>query len=248
MNPASNGGARDAHQAWYAALGRAGSKPPVDPLTEEDAWEEFLGAPSEPVEEKDPEPSLNDGETAVLLNMAQRGSKRALSVLLERYHPRILRMVRRKLGRSLRSRLDSGDIAQDVVAEALRSLGEFKPRNDRSFHPWLRAIVENRIRNLSRSQVRSPMDAVDSTLLAGIKDEHEEEEVHDEEEKRRFLAEGIESLGGDQTKVLQLRYQEGLSYREIAQRMERSEAAVSMLLSRARLRLASLLRSRREGA
>ncbi|MEM7306408.1 MAG: RNA polymerase sigma factor [Planctomycetota bacterium] len=228
-------------QAWYAAMRDCGLEPDVEPLTEKEAWAEFLASPAVGTPTPRDEDPLLEEHTALLVREAQDGNRHALSLLMERYHPRVLDMVRRRLGQSLRQRLDSGDVAQDVLAESIRSLVRFRQSKEDSFRPWLRALVENRIRNLSRGQV--PSSDVDTTELE-LRASSEEEgtaawrEKREWEEKRQRLDRVIETLGGLQGEVVRLRYRDGLSYREIGAKLGRSEAAVSMLLSRARASIA----------
>ena len=56
--------------------------------------------------------------------------------------------VRFRLGRELRTKIQSWDVLQEVMLECLRSLESFEPRSPASFLRWLDKIVENRIRNL----------------------------------------------------------------------------------------------------
>ena len=233
-----------ADRIWYLAFAGSGHAPDLEPLDEQEARAEFRAAPAAPADVEQLAEGFTDQQTVHLLSLAQGGSRRALSALMERYHPRVLQMVRRKLGRSLRNRMDSGDVVQDVLAETLRSLKGFKPRDEQSFQPWLRAMVENRIRNLSRNQ--RPARSVDTSTLRTVESPDEDAALADWEEKRRRLDAVIEGLEGVQGEVVRLRYRDGLSYREIADRMGRSEAAVSMLLSRARVTIARALTSARE--
>ena len=233
-----------AHRTWYRFLSGLAVQPDLEQLSDSEVREEHRHAPTVPPDEAPPE-ALAEHGTAALLRLAQGGSPGALSALMERYHPRILEMVRRRLGRSLRSGQDSTDVAQDVVAESLRSLEGFRPRDERSFAPWLGAIVENRIRNLSRLQRRRPARSLDAPALEALESPRREDSGS-WEQRRSELDGAIENLRSDHREVVRLRYREGLSYRQIGKRMGRSEAAVSMLLSRARVAIARALTGERE--
>ena len=55
-----------------------------------------------------------DDEFGLLLEQAQSGSQDAMCQLIERYAPYIVRVVRRKLSRAIRSKFDSLDFVQAV--------------------------------------------------------------------------------------------------------------------------------------
>src|SRR5262245_20846215 len=83
--------------------------------------------------------------TEELLRRAKNGDETARNHLFERYQPRILRIVRMMLGSQLRRRVDSGDIAQGAMLEAVRRLDGFEPRGPGSLLAWFRTIVRSAI-------------------------------------------------------------------------------------------------------
>jgi RNA polymerase sigma-70 factor (ECF subfamily) len=78
---------------------------------------------------------------------AQQGDRAALERLLERYQERVRGIVRVRLGAQLRAQLESGDVLQQVLLDAFRSLDRFEPRDEAAFLAWLATIAENRIRD-----------------------------------------------------------------------------------------------------
>ena len=81
-----------------------------------------------------------------LVRRAKAGDARALDRLYERYYDRVRRIVRVRLGRGLRSHVDSGDILQNTFVESIKGLERFELREDASLIHWLGRIAENQIR------------------------------------------------------------------------------------------------------
>jgi RNA polymerase sigma-70 factor (ECF subfamily) len=65
---------------------------------------------------------------------------------LARYRPRLLRIVRVKLGESMRPRLDEEDIVQEVLLIAAERIAEFELRSHAGLLQWLTRIAENVLR------------------------------------------------------------------------------------------------------
>ena len=183
-------------------------------------------------------PAFADGE---LVARILRGDQRAFEVLVQRYSPLVLRVVRGVLARSA----DVEDIAQEVFLRAYRSLGQIEAGS--RLAPWLVRIAVNlcydHLRRLRRRGERSfselgPQEArVVDTLL------HDEAALHAVD--RLFLREVAEKLVGQlapqDRAVLLLKEREGMDTREVARVLGCSETAVRLRLFRARRALRKLL-------
>ncbi len=93
------------------------------------------------------EPPPDFTQTIDLVQRAQGGDREAVQQLFSRYYERVRRIVRLRLGRALRTKLDSNDILQEVFVEALKGLGRFQMVNKGSFINWLARMAEHRIRD-----------------------------------------------------------------------------------------------------
>ncbi len=183
-------------------------------------------------------PAFADGE---LVARILQGDQRAFEVLVQRYSPLVLRVVRGVLARSA----DVEDIAQEVFLRAYRSLGQIEAGS--RLAPWLVRIAVNlcydHLRRLRRRGERSfselgPQEAgVVDTLL------HDEAALHAVD--RLFLREVAEKLVGQlapqDRAVLLLKEREGMDTREVARVLGCSETAVRLRLFRARRALRKLL-------
>lgn len=67
-------------------------------------------------------------KTRHLVVLAKDGDESALNKLWAVYGPRVLWLVRLRMGKELRSKLESMDLVQDVLVSALKDLGNFTYR------------------------------------------------------------------------------------------------------------------------
>ncbi len=80
-----------------------------------------------------------------LVHLIQGGDRGACDELFERYRPRLLRIVRVRLGEQLRRHLDEEDVVQEVLLVATRKIAEFELRSHAGILQWLARIAENQI-------------------------------------------------------------------------------------------------------
>ena len=186
-------------------------------------------------------------KTRHLVVLAKDGDESALNKLWAVYGPRVLWLVRLRMGKELRSKLESMDLVQDVLVCALKDLGNFTYKNEGDLVRWLSRIADNRLRdNLDRlhadkrdirKEVRlngyrptvedsfvAALDAVDTTTPSAIMSKREELDK---------LAKAIDALKPEYGEVIVLTKIEGLSHKEIADRLGKSSDAVRKLASRA---------------
>ena len=184
---------------------------------------------------------VNAESSVELLVRAQSGDGSALNDLLARYLPRLTRWASGRLPAGMRTMLDTNDLVQDAVINALRNLDTLEIRSEGALQAYLRRAVHNRIIDLYRRAGRRPMrqempeDAPSqrtSPLEAAIG--AEAIEVYE-----RALATLSES---DQQAII-LRVELGFEYAEIAAQLGKSNAdAARMAVSRAIARLADAMR------
>ena len=85
-----------------------------------------------------------------LLREFQAGSQDSLGRLLQRYHHRILRVVRVEIGALLATRVDPEDVVQDVFVAAIQGLCSFEPRSHASLINWFSKVAVNRLKREAR--------------------------------------------------------------------------------------------------
>ena len=187
-----------------------------------------------------PQPNLQPGETGSLVTRARSGDSEALAFLLDRYQSRVLRLVRRRIGPGVRRQVESGDVVQEVMAETIRSIQDFTPRDERSFFRWLSCVVENRIRNIARRGTRKPLELGRDNVIQNAESPTQGLSVDRNEEaqyRENLIALAMDQLNEDHQRILRLRNYAELSFGEIADQMERSEEAAWALHKRAKAAL-----------
>jgi RNA polymerase sigma-70 factor (ECF subfamily) len=186
-------------------------------------------------------------KTRQLVALAKEGDETALNQLCKVYGERVRWIVRLRMGEELRSKLESMDMVQDVLLSALKDLRDFRYQDEGDFLRWLSRIAENRLRdNVDklhadkrdiRKEVRfdnygprtegrsfgerGPVDATTPSVIMSRKEELDE------------LARAIEELKPEYKEVIILTKIEGLSYKEISNRLGKSDEAVRKLFTRA---------------
>jgi len=85
-------------------------------------------------------------KTQELVALAKAGDESALSRLYRAYAERVRWMVRLRMGRQLRSKLESMDLVQEVLIRALSGLEDFTYKDEGDFVRWLSKIAENELK------------------------------------------------------------------------------------------------------
>ncbi|MFT3708653.1 MAG: RNA polymerase sigma factor [Archangium sp.] len=138
--------------------------------------------------------------------------------------PALFRLALRLTGR----RAEAEDVVQDAFVKALSELRAGRFRGQSSLSTWLYRITVNVAFDRARSSTRR---VVEPAL------EEPRSESPDDSIELRELREALAALPEDQRLALVLKELQGLTAREIAQTMERTEGAVEQLLVRARAEL-----------
>jgi RNA polymerase sigma-70 factor (ECF subfamily) len=155
------------------------------------------------------------------------------------------------MGGEIRSKLDSMDVVQDAFVLALRDLEDFSYRDEGDFLRWLSTIVENRIRDnmkklhADKRNIRKevplrnhlPTTKRSSAGAAGPIATTTPSVILSRREDLDKLDKAIDKLRPEYREVIILKKIEGLSYREIGNRLGKSTDAVGMLVSRAMISL-----------
>jgi RNA polymerase sigma-70 factor (ECF subfamily) len=181
-------------------------------------------------------------ESTVLLREARQGSQEALGELYARYGTRLMAFIRMRMGRDLRSRVESRDILQATLLKSFQRIAQFEGGDGATLMGWLVRIAENEIRDQVDYQHRQrrdvsagvPIDAGGLEIAAQVRSALSEAVM---KEKAERLGAALEALDPDYREVIVLRKLEELSFKDVAARMGRSEDACRMLLARAMVAL-----------
>jgi RNA polymerase sigma-70 factor (ECF subfamily) len=193
-----------------------------------------------------PLPSNDAGKTLELLKKIQEGESEAWEELFRIYHDELLFSIRVQLGSHLRGFLQSEDVFQSVAMEAIKEAGAFEYRGEGSFRAYLHRMVQNKIRDLgdwAHAGKRAGGVPLSESILSHMPSKEVEVTYFD---MVRFepLEKCMASLPKEMQEVLILRKIQGWSSKEVAQKLNKSDAAIRKLLSRAMGRLTLLLNQR----
>ncbi len=176
-------------------------------------------------------------ETTALLLEAKGGSDEALNRLLERCAGKLLALIRLRMDRGLRTRMDSRDILNASLMKAFQHLDQFEKADGSSLMGWLARIAENELRDQRDYHGREMRDAAQVVALDRL--DGLEARVRSQtsrlflKEELNRLEQALQTLDEQHREVILLRKLEELSFAEIGQRMGKSADACRMLLSRA---------------
>ncbi len=155
-----------------------------------------------------------------LMARVAQGNRDSLDILLRRYASSLLTFIRRMVG----DRHRSEELFQEVFLAVWRQSRQYQ--YPRSFKSWLFGIAVNKCRGHLRSQMfwHGRLDGEPVADLPGADDSPPEAAAA--AERARLVAEAVSRLPVTQRMVLVLRVWNGLTYAEIAQTMDRTEATV----------------------
>jgi RNA polymerase sigma-70 factor, ECF subfamily len=192
-------------------------------------------------------PEVRADSSVDLLVKAQSGDNEALNRLLARYLPRLQRWASGRLPWGLRTMLDTGDLVQDAIINALPHLKKLEIRSDRALEFYLQRAIRHRVIDLYKRGRRRPAreEIPEHAAAGGISPQEAAIGTEAFERYERALA----SLKKEERQAIVLRFELGLGYGEIATQLGKPSAdAARMAVTRAIVRLADKMGRRRDSA
>ncbi len=193
---------------------------PVDRPNPEELPLDGRSTHEQPDDSLDPTPPITD--TLNVLRLAKGGDDEALNRLCARYLPRLHRLATRKLPPEARGMVETVDIAQEVLSNAVRRLDGAHFENAGDFQAYLRRAVVNRVVDEARRvrrhgphvehEDRSPDNApspLDRVLREDALDRYEQ---------------ALERLRPEDRLAIQTRIELELSYEEVAEALGKPSA------------------------
>lgn len=194
-----------------------------------------------------------------LADRVRRRDAAALGEYMDARRPAILTFIEHRLGAALRGKLEPQDVYQELAIKALKELPntEF---GDREPFSWLCHLAEQCIVDGHRhfaagkraSAKEQPGNVVMGegsqdfiALLAASVTSPTQAVVRNERQRR--LIDVMATLPEEQREALRLRYGEGLSTKDVAQKLGKTDVATRVLLSRLVQKLQEMLGAGEEG-
>lgn len=188
---------------------------------------------------------------ADLLLQAKKGERQAIGQLLEHFRSYLKLIASHEIGSKLGAKLDASDVVQDTFLDAHRYFENFQGESVTQFTAWLRSVMAGVMANYMRrylgtkardirleKQLAADLDnsaAMLSELLVASISSPSQNIMRDEQTVQ--LAKAMSKLSADYQSVLTLRHIEGLTFPQIATRLNRTVDSVEKLWLRAVVQL-----------
>jgi RNA polymerase sigma-70 factor (ECF subfamily) len=199
----------------------------------------------------------DSSETNHLLRLAAGGDNASLGPLLLRHEDRLRRMVAFRMDPRLQGRIDTSDVIQEVCLAASRCLPDYLSRPAMPFYLWLRGIAGNKLLELHRHHLGTPMrdarrevslyrgsmpEATSAALAAQLMGRFSRpSEAAVRAEAKIRLQEALNQMDPIDREVLALRHFEHLSTAEAAEVLGIKEGAAGKRYLRALERLRDIM-------
>jgi RNA polymerase sigma-70 factor (ECF subfamily) len=182
--------------------------------------------------------------TSDLIRRFQSGQPRAFEALYDRFKDYVYRTALF----ITRNSSEAEDAVQETFLDVLRALPNYDVAGPARFETWLYRVTVNRCR--SRMRRKRPPTAdwaeIEEQLerIPETHPDHNPEEVALDREQALGLWQAVDTLSEEQRVTVLLRYQQGLSYSEIAETLSISLGTVKSRLYHAHRKLKEQLESR----
>jgi RNA polymerase sigma-70 factor, ECF subfamily len=202
-----------------------------------------------------------------LLNRARSGDARAWEQLLIHFRDNLMGFIERLMPAGVRGWIDAQDVLNDTCFEAYRRLDEFEARDSDAVYRWLATIARHRLIDIVRAHRRDKRgggggdrhrqlglnggpgfaggteDSVIRLLQELAVYERTPSRSAMRHELRLVLERSIDRLAPPLREAVRLRHMSGMPFKEVAERMSRTERAVQQLCTRALRELRTELES-----
>jgi len=193
-------------------------------------------------------PEIDLDTVSLLVPKAKDGSSEARDKLLAHIQDYMNLMAQQNTPANLQGKFGASDVVQQSLAQVIRGFDDFRGSSKGEFYAWLRTIVTNEAKKLQRDFHREKRNvnrerplAVDlSGSVFGFVPTDGQPTPRSNAiaaEQIETLHSALEKLPDDYAEVIRLRSLERLSFKEVAEQMDRSFDSVTKLWYRAILKL-----------
>ena len=167
---------------------------------------------------------MDDDEIAI--EKCRNGEREAFRHLVEKYQRQAISHATAILG----SREDALDAAQEAFIDAFKALKQFD--SSRPFYPWFYVLLRNRCFKLAARKQKT--ESIDETVIVAPNSTAQSERI-------LALENALRSLDMEDREIVTLKYFDGLSYNELAERLQIPKGTVMSRLFHARKKLQAKL-------
>lgn len=170
-----------------------------------------------------------------LVKQAQKGDIKAFELLVQRYQQKVGGVI----SKLIKDYHEIQDITQDVFIKVYKALPKF--RGDSAFYTWIYRIAINTAKNhlvakgrrIQNSDIE-PIEAENYSSAFNYQNFDTPDAEYERQEIEKVVYDSIEDLPEDLKKAIVLREVDGLSYEEIAEKMNCPIGTVRSRIFRAR--------------
>ena len=162
---------------------------------------------------------------SVLISRIQAGDREALAALYERYLPSVWRYVHSRVGHEAASR----DVVSETFLAMVQGIGRLDAAST-NLAKWLTAVARNKVVDHWRQS--TPQVAAQD--LEWPEQQTNPAAAVDASEMRQAVGRAMDRMDDLQRVALEWKYIDGLTVREIAGQLGRTEKAIEAILYRAR--------------
>jgi RNA polymerase sigma-70 factor (ECF subfamily) len=197
-----------------------------------------------------PERGKMDSATSTfgLVERFKRGETEAFSLIFRKYRRRLAVLVYYKMSAELRGVVEVDDILQEVFLAAAQDMGNFTYQSPGSLMAWLSRIADHGIVDAARHQKRGKRHAEEVLRFRSESNPAGPEPVDRETpsqlfaraENMQILLKKLDALPGEYREMILLAKFEGLTTKEISERVKKTRESVALTLHRALKRFREL--------
>jgi RNA polymerase sigma-70 factor (ECF subfamily) len=170
-------------------------------------------------------------DDSAAIEKCKKGEREAFRFLVESYQRQAVAHAVAILG----NREDAQDAAQEAFIDAFRSIRRFE--KSRRFYPWFYVLLRNRCYKM-RAKRRETQNLEEIEIIAPREGLSREEHI--------ALEAALRAIACEDREIITLKYLDGLSYDEIAARLEIPQGTVMSRLFYARKQLQAKLEKKYE--
>ncbi|MEK6302257.1 MAG: sigma-70 family RNA polymerase sigma factor [Acidobacteriota bacterium] len=163
-------------------------------------------------------------DDATAIRACRAGDRQAFRHLVEAYQGQAIGHALGILG----NREDARDAVQDALMDAFQALNRFDL--SRKFYPWFYVILRNRCYKLAGARTKRETESIEDTQIL-------EPSTSAPREELLLLERALLELDAEDREIITLKHLDGLSYEELAERLQIPEGTVMSRLFHARKRL-----------
>ena len=188
------------------------------------------------------EPSIELSDKELVKAIISSKHRKDQRILQEELYNRYAEKIFYKCNSILKNEETAKDLTHDIVVKVFIKLNKF--RGESSFYTWVMAVTYNHCISFLEKEKRIQFSPLDDHSYELSSNELELEHKVLKELRFQQLEKVFQLLKEKEKIILLMRYQDGMSIRDISTLLKISESAVKMRLKRSRDHLAKLLKSK----